>query len=129
MEYKFQVFKDKKNIDQLMLTYFSVVNGEDFKKALSFFKQYKGYGIEFVFVSFKFDLDEYDMMQLPKVLDEDHVLIELCYPAVEVNQLAYLDFRTFYDYLVENVSKELEKSPESVELIELLKEVKCSLHI
>ncbi len=129
MENQFQVFEDKKNIDQLMLTYFSAINGDDFKKALSFFKHHKGYGIEFVFVSFKFDLDEYDMMQLPKALDEKHVLIELCYPVVEVNQLAYLDFKTFYAYLVENVRKESEKNIENVELIELLEEVKCSLHI
>ncbi|MFS7421290.1 hypothetical protein AB6878_08880 [Carnobacterium maltaromaticum] len=129
MENEFQILNDKKSVDQLMLTYFSIVSGKDFKKALSAFKEKKGYGIEIVFVSFKNDLDDYDMMQLPKTLDNNHVLVELGSPAVEIDQIAYLDFKTFYNYLAENVNEEVEKNSEESELIELLKQVKSSLEI
>ncbi|WP_288622295.1 hypothetical protein [uncultured Streptococcus sp.] len=129
MENEFQILNDKKSIDQLMLTYFSIVSGKDLERALSAFKEEKGYGIEIVFVSFKNDLDDYDMMQLPKTLDDNHVLVELGSPAVEVDQIAYLDFKTFYDYLAENVKKEIEKNSEESALIELLKQVKISLEI
>ncbi|MBX8936967.1 hypothetical protein [Enterococcus gilvus] len=129
MENEFQILNDKKSVDQLMLTYFSIVSGKDLKKALSAFKEKKGYGIEIVFVSFKNDLDDYDMAQLSKPLDDKHVLVELGSPAVEVDQIAYLDFKTFYNYLAENVKKEVEKISEESELIELLKQVKSSLEI
>ena len=49
------------------------------------------------------------MAQLPKSLDDKHVLIELASPAVEVNQIVYLDFDTFYNYLDKNVRKETKK--------------------
>ncbi|MGG5312920.1 hypothetical protein [Enterococcus sp. DIV2381] len=68
------------------------------------------------------------MAQLPKPLDDKHVLIELASPAVEVNQIVYLDFDTFYNYLDKNVRKETKKSDGS-ELIGLLKRVKKSLEI
>lgn len=129
MENEFQILNDKKSVDQLMLTYFSIVSGEYLKKALSAFKEKKGYGIEIVFVSFETDLDDYDMAQLPNPLDDKHVLVELGSPAVEVDQIAYLDFKTFYNYLDENVKKEIEKNSGESELIELLKEVKNSLDI
>jgi len=129
MENEFQILNDKKSVDQLMLTYFSIVSGKDLKKALSAFKEKKGYGIEIVFVSFKNDLDDYDMAQLPKPLDDKYVLVELGSPAVEVDQIAFLDFKTFYNYLAENVKKEVEKNSEESELIELLKQVKSSLEI
>ncbi|EJY7254973.1 hypothetical protein OHD74_002052, partial [Enterococcus faecalis] len=80
-------------------------------------------------VSFKNDLDDYDMVQLPKMLDDNHVLVELGSPAVEVDQIAYLDFKTFYNYLAENVKKEAEKNSEENGLLELLEEVKKNLGI
>jgi hypothetical protein len=129
MENEFQLLDDKKSIDQLMLSYFSIISGKDLKRALYAFEEKKGYGVEIVFASFKNDLDDYDMAQLPKPLDDKHVLVELGFPAVEVDQLAYLDFKTFYNYLEENVKKEIEKNLGEGELIELLKKVKESLEI
>lgn len=129
MENEFKILEEKKSIDQLMLTYFSIIHGKDFKKALSLFKEKKGYGIEVVFVSFQNDLDDYDMAELPKPLDAKHVLVELGAPAVEVDQLAYLDFKTFYDYLDKQVKKEVEKNPEKSELLELLNEIKHNLSV
>ncbi|EBF5196321.1 hypothetical protein FH025_02010 [Listeria monocytogenes] len=127
MQNEFQILEDKKSIDQLMLTYFSIISGRYLKKALSAFKEKEGYGQEIVFVSFKNDLDAYDMAQLPRPLDDKHVLVELGFPAVKVDQIAYLDFKTFYAYLDENVKKEAEINPEGSEFIELLKKVKSSL--
>ncbi|WP_260444425.1 hypothetical protein [Listeria cossartiae] len=69
------------------------------------------------------------MAQLPRPLDDKHVLVELGFPAVEIDQIAYLDFKTFYAYLDENVKKEAERNPEGNEFIELLKKVKSSLEI
>ncbi|HAA6521018.1 TPA: hypothetical protein IQC94_002946 [Listeria monocytogenes] len=129
MQNEFQLLEDKKSIDQLMLTYFSIISGRYLKKALSAFKEKGGYGQEIVFVSFKNDLDAYDMAQLPRPLDDKYVLVELGFPAVKVDLIAYLDFKTFYAYLDENVKKEAEINPEGSEFIELLKKVKSSLEI
>lgn len=124
-----QVKESKEDIDKLMLTYFNFMNGKHLEKALKSFAKREGYGQEIVFVFFQSDLDEYDMAQLPRHLDEKHVLIELGYPAVEIEQMAFLEFKTFYDYLDKSVKKEVEKTPEKTELIDLLAEVKRSLCI
>ncbi|WP_088839198.1 hypothetical protein [Listeria sp. ILCC792] len=125
----YQIVGNKTDIDRIVSTYFNFINGNYLKTALECFANKKGYGQEIVFVSFKNDLDDYDMAQLPKPLDDKHVLVELGYPAVEVDQIAYLDFKNFYSYLEENVKTEIEKNSGEGELIELLKQVKSSLDI
>ncbi|WPK12103.1 hypothetical protein R6U77_19795 [Lysinibacillus louembei] len=127
MSREYQVKESKEDIDKLMLTYFNFISGKYLEKALKSFAEKEGYGQEIVFAFFQSDLDEYDMAQLPRPLDEKHVLIELGYPAVEIEQMAFLDFQTFYDYLDKNVKKEVGKTPEKTELINLLAEVKRSL--
>ncbi|WP_107841408.1 hypothetical protein [Metasolibacillus meyeri] len=127
MSREYQVKESKEDIDKLMLTYFNFINGKYMEIALRSFAEREGYGQEIVFAFFQSDLDEYDMAQLPRPLDEKHVLIELGYPAVEIEQMAFLDFQTFYDYLDKNVKNEVEKNPEKTELINLLAEVRRSL--
>ncbi|MEJ9303479.1 hypothetical protein ABEW33_18300 [Priestia megaterium] len=127
MSGEYQVNESKEDIDKLMLTYFNFINGKYLEKALKSFAEREGYGQEIVFAFFQSDLDEYDMAQLPRPLDEKHVLIELGYPAVEIEQIAFLDFKTFYDYLEKNVNREVENKPEKTELTGLLAEVKRSL--
>ena len=129
MSRAYQIIKKKEDIDELVGIYFNFINGKYLNKALRCFAEKEGYGQEIVFVSFQYDFDEYDMAQLPKPLDENHVLVELGYPAVDVEQIAYLDFETFYDYLDENVKKELNENPDKTELIDLLAEVKYKLDI
>ncbi|MBP1047896.1 hypothetical protein I6N96_16515 [Enterococcus sp. BWM-S5] len=128
MTENFEVLTLKSEIDQLMQTYFSVINSK-LSKALKLFANKEGYGQEIVFVSFQSDLDDYDMAQLPLPLDDKHVLVELGAPAVEVEQLAYLDFETFYSYLDRNVKTEIEKNPDDSELLDLLEKVKLALNI
>ena len=125
MSGEYQVKESKADIDKLMLTYFNFINGKYLEKALKSFAEREGYGQEIVFAFFQPDLDEYDLAQLPRPLDEKHVLIELGYPAVESEQIAFLDFKTFYNYLDRNVKEIVEKT----ELTELLAEVKRSLYI
>ncbi|MBD7942523.1 MULTISPECIES: hypothetical protein [Psychrobacillus] len=123
------VNESKAEIDKLMLTYFDFINGKYLEKALESFAEREGYGQEIVFAFFQSDLDEYDIAQLPRPLDEKHVLIEIGYPAVEIEQMAYLDFKTFYYYLEENVKKEVGKNPANTQLTDLLVKVKHSLNI
>ncbi|MEK5146722.1 hypothetical protein MKX53_06745 [Psychrobacillus sp. FSL K6-4615] len=129
MSREYQVNESKADIDKLMLTYFDFINGKYLEKALESFVEREGYGQEIVFAFFQSDLDEYDIAQLPKPLDEKHVLIEIGYPAVEIEQMAYLDFKTFYDYLDENVKKEMKKNSGNIQLTDLLAKVKRSLYI
>ena len=123
------VNESKAEIDKLMLTYFDFINGKYLEKALESFAEREGYGQEIVFAFFQSDLDEYDIAQLPRPLDEKHVLIEIGYPAVEIEQMAYLDFKTFYYYLEESVKKEVGKNPANTQLTDLLVKVKHSLNI
>ncbi|MBC1516639.1 hypothetical protein [Listeria immobilis] len=125
----YQIAGNKTDIDRIVSTYFNFINGKYLKIALKCFANKEGYGQEIVFVSFKNDLDDYDMAQLPKPLDDKHVLVELGSPAVEIDQIAYLDLKTFFNYLEENVKIEIEKNSGEGELIELLKQVKSSLEI
>ncbi|MFX3616492.1 MAG: hypothetical protein ACE3JK_03110 [Sporolactobacillus sp.] len=129
MSEKYQVNENKEDMDNLMLTYFNFINKKYLKRALKCFVEKEGYGQEIVFVFFQSDLDDYDMAQLPKPLDEKHILVELGYPAVETEQIAYLDFKTFYDYLAENVEKVIKMNPEENELVDLLVKVKHSLNL
>jgi hypothetical protein len=129
MSENYQVMNENEVIDKIVATYFNFIKDKYLIKALECFVNKEGYGQEIVFVFFKNDLDEYDMAQLPKPLDDQHVLIELGYPAVEVDQLAYLDFKSFYNYLAENVKKEVKHNSDKRELMELLKKVKNSLGI
>ena len=115
MNSNFEFIEDKEKNDELMSIYFN------FKK--------EGFGQEIVFVHFQSDLDEFDMSQLPTPLDDKHVLVELDSPAVESEQQVYLDFETFYNYLEENVKKEVEKNPERNGLMDLLVQVKRSLNL
>ncbi|MGL4698037.1 hypothetical protein [Enterococcus larvae] len=128
MTENFEVLTLKSEIDQLMQTYFSVINSK-LSKALKLFANKEGFGREIVFVSFQSDLDDYDMAQLSLPLDDKHVLVELGAPAVEVDQIAYLDFETFYSYLDRNVKTEIEKNPDDSELLDLLEKVKQTLNI
>lgn len=128
MKEEFEVITSKREIDQLMQTYFAVTNSK-LIKALKLFANKEGYGREIIFIFFQCDFDDYDMAQLPEPLDNQHVIIELGYPAVEKEQIAYLDFKTFYNYLDEYIKKEVQKSPEKSNLLELLKEVKHSLDV
>lgn len=123
------VIENQIDIDRIVSTYFDFIHGKYLKKALKCFVNKEGYGQEIIFASFKNDLDDYDMSQLPKPLDEKHVLVELGFPAVELDELVYLDFETFYNYLAENVAKIVEKNPEQDELIELLENVRVSLGV
>ena len=129
MNKDYQIASNKADIDRIVSTYFNFINGKYLETALKCFANKEGYGQEIVFVSFKNDLDDYDMAQLPKPLDDKHVLVELSAPAVEIDQIAYLNFKTFYNYLEENVKIETEKISGKSELIELLKQVKNGLGI
>src|SRR5699024_3048619 len=79
-----QIIEEKEENNKLVEIYFSFINRKDLEQALKCFAKKKGYGEEIVFVFFRYDFDEYDRTQLPKPLDENHVLVELGYPAVEV---------------------------------------------
>ncbi|MBC2104582.1 hypothetical protein [Listeria booriae] len=125
MSREYQVIENKDSIDELVSTYFNFINRRYLEEALKNFAKREGYGQEIVFVYFQSDLDDYDMAQLPKPLDEKHILIELGYPAFESEQIAYLNFETFYDYLEAGVRKE----PETTQLTDLLSEVKDSLQL
>ncbi|MBC1531547.1 hypothetical protein HCJ07_14455 [Listeria booriae] len=125
MSREYQVIENKDSIDELMSTYFNFINTRYLEEALKNFAKKEGYGQEIVFVYFQSDLDDYDMEQLPKPLDEKHILIELGYPAFESEQIAYLNFETFYDYLEAGARKE----PETTQLTDLLSEVKDSLQL
>ncbi|MBC1562456.1 hypothetical protein [Listeria booriae] len=129
MSEEYQVIENKDSVDELVSTYFNFINGRYLEEALKNFAKREGYGQEIVFVYFQSDLDDYDMAQLPKPLDEKHILIELGYPAVETEQIAYLDFETFYYYLEVSVRKEIEKGSENAKLIGLLSEVRSGLQL
>ncbi|WP_137625520.1 hypothetical protein [Lactiplantibacillus pingfangensis] len=119
---------NKREATEVMSMYFNVVRGSYLKDALDSFARKEGYGQEVILISFDTDLDDYDQAQLPKLLDKKHVLLELDYPAVEKDQIAYLDFRMFYEYLALNIVK-IGNDSENKELLKLLTKVKNGLNV
>ncbi|MBC1991153.1 hypothetical protein HCJ33_14445, partial [Listeria seeligeri] len=65
MSKSYQIAGNNTDIDRIVSTYFNFINGKYLKTALKCFANKEGYGQEIVFVSFKNDLDDYDMSQLP----------------------------------------------------------------
>ncbi|MEI4803421.1 hypothetical protein WAZ07_19540 [Bacillus sp. FJAT-51639] len=125
---EYTIVSDKSTIDKLMLTYFLVVNGEQFKKALKCFSQKRGYGEEFVAILFKYDFDDFDLAHLSKPIDDSHIILEMDYPSADRDTQAYLNFKELYDYLEKRVLSIIEDNPEEKsELNKLLLEVKEGL--
>lgn len=130
MGIRYIIVKDKESIDDLMLTYFIMVDRSYLKRALENFSKKEGFGIEFISILFKDDLDEYDHSKLLKPLDDRHVLLTADKPAADENSEAYISFENLYEYLQERVNAVIvEDSSEKDELLELLLSVKATLEI
>ncbi|PLS35206.1 hypothetical protein CYV26_07415 [Carnobacterium maltaromaticum] len=130
MEEEYMLITDKNEVDSLMLTYFIMVDRSYLKRALENFSKKEGFGIEFVSILFKDDLDEYDHSKLLKPLDDRHVLLTADKPAADENSEAYISFENLYEYLQERVNAVIaEDSSEKDELLELLLSVKTTLEV
>ena len=130
MGIRYIIVKDKESIDDLMLTYFIMVDRSYLKRALENFSKKEGFGIEFISILFKDDLDEYDHSKLLKPLDDRHVLLTADKPAADESSEAYISFENLYEYLQERVNAVIvEDSSEKDELLELLLSVKATLEI
>ncbi|MFS7001999.1 hypothetical protein [Carnobacterium maltaromaticum] len=130
MGIRYIVVKGKESIDDLMLTYFIIVDKSYLKLALENFSKKEGFGIEFISILFKDDLDEYDHSKLLKPLDDRHVLLTADKPAADESSEAYISFENLYEYLQERVNAVIvEDSGEKDELLELLLSVKLSLEV
>lgn len=130
MEEEYMLITDKNEVDALMLTYFIMVDRSYLKRALENFSKKEGFGIEFISILFKDDLDEYDHSKLLKPLDDRHVLLTADKPAADENSEAYISFENLYEYLQERVNAVIaEDSSEKDELLELLLSVKTTLEV
>lgn len=117
------------DIDELVSVYFLFITGRYLRMAMESFASKHGFGQEVVFVTFEGDLDNDDQAELPKVLDDQHILLEQTTPMVDIDRMAYLDFKTFYQYLDRHVRTIVERNPEEADLSDLLFKVKAGLGI
>lgn len=130
MEEEYMLMTDKNEVDALMLTYFIMVDRSYLKRALENFSKKEGFGIEFISILFKDDLDEYDHSKLLKPLDDRHVLLTADKPAADKNSEAYISFENLYEYLKERVNAVIaEDSSEKDGFLELLLSVKATLEV
>ncbi|MGX7418095.1 hypothetical protein ACWOFR_04740 [Carnobacterium gallinarum] len=130
MDAEYILITDKNEVDALMLTYFIMVDRSYLKRAFENFSKKEGFGIEFISILFKDDLDEYDHSKLSKPLDDRHVLLTADKPAADENCEAYISFENLYEYLQERVNVVIaEDSSEKEELLELLLSVKATLEV
>ena len=129
----YKIITDTKEKENILLTFSHNVK-------ISSLKEYvnkTGYGDDFMDVLFKKDLEEdlYSYQQELKEIQDNQVVIHAYYPATisdskDAEEVLYLNFDEFYNYLVEVVDERISESPEDKEEYEqLLAEVKIALEL
>lgn len=129
----YKIITDTKEKENILLTFSHNVK-------ISSLKEYvnkTGYGDDFMDVLFKKDLEEdlYSYQQELKEIQDNQVVIHAYYPATisdskNAEEVLYLNFDEFYNYLVEVVDKRIVESPEDKEEYqELLEKVKATLEL
>ena len=129
----YKIITDTKKKENILLTFSHNVK-------ISSLKEYvnkTGYGDDFMDVLFKKDLEEdlYSYQQELKEIQDNQVVIHAYYPATisdskDAEEVLYLNFDEFYNYLVEVVDKRIVESPEDKEEYqELLEKVKATLEL
>ncbi|WP_394206139.1 hypothetical protein [Lactococcus chungangensis] len=129
----YKIITDTKEKENILLTFSHNVK-------ISSLKEYvnkTGYGDDFMDVLFKKDLEEdlYSYQQELKEIQDNQVVIHAYYPATisdskDAEEVLYLNFDEFYNYLVEVVDKRIVESPEDKEEYqELLEKVKATLEL
>ena len=110
----YKIITDTKEKENILLTFSHNVK-------ISSLKEYvnkTGYGDDFMDVLFKKDLEEdlYSYQQELKEIQDNQVVIHAYYPATisdskDAEEVLYLNFDEFYNYLVEVVDKRIVESP------------------
>ena len=129
----YKIITDTKEKENILLTFSHNVK-------ISSLKEYvnkTGYGDDFMDVLFKKDLEEdlYSYQQELKEIQDNQVVIHAYYPATisdskDAEEVLYLNFDEFYNYLVKVVDKRIVESPEDKEEYqELLEKVKATLEL
>ncbi len=129
----YKIITDTKEKENILLTFSHNVK-------ISSLKEYvnkTGYGDDFMDVLFKKDLEEdlYSYQQELKEIQDNQVVIHAYYPATisdskDAEEVLYLNFDEFYNYLVEVVDKKISENPEDkVEYQELLAKIKIALEL
>ncbi|WP_048000957.1 hypothetical protein [Lactiplantibacillus herbarum] len=120
------ILMDKRDAAYLIGDLFSMLGRRSSRKALAGFANKEGCVEDDILISFKADLDEYEQTQIPKVLDDKHILLEYDDDVNEI-EYAYLDFPTFYEYLAKEVAAMVKSRPKDVDLLDFLAQIRMSL--
>ncbi|MDN6069843.1 MAG: hypothetical protein L0I48_01480 [Lactococcus plantarum] len=109
-----------------------------YKRSLKAFAKKSGYGDDgggYMGIFFKADLEEepYEFQQELSEIKNNQVVLNVSYPATisdakDAEEVVYIDFDEFYDYLVEVVDERISETPsDKAEYEQLLSEVKTAL--
>ncbi|WP_237756527.1 barstar family protein [Lactiplantibacillus herbarum] len=121
------ILMDNKEASDFIGTFLSIFQGRyGLRKSLANFAIKEGFGEEIIFIFFKADLGDYDQTQIPKMLDDKHVLLEYDSDVDEI-KYAYLDFPTFYEYLAKEITEIVKAHRKDSDLLGFLAEIRTNL--
>jgi len=118
-----------KKVKSVWKDYFTAISyGDRLPVALNDFASRHGYGAGLMSSTyFENDLSEEQQASLPQRLDDEHVLLM---HGFDDDQLVYLEFETFCDYLTVSVKcliRRDKRNPSNQKLLKLLKDVRRNL--
>ncbi|MBP1047288.1 hypothetical protein I6N96_13475 [Enterococcus sp. BWM-S5] len=114
---------DNQEKEELMKGYFILIRGH-MNKAIENFIRKEGFGIEFMTILFKNDLDEFEDKEELQEIEENQVVLLAEYPAAPIDEKFYLTFDELYNNIERVVHKNYEND---LKLRESLLELKKSL--
>lgn len=114
---------DNQEKEELMKGYFITISGY-MDRAIENFSRKEGFGIEFMTILFKNDLDEFEDKEELQEIEDNQVILFARYPAAPIDEKLYLTF----DELYNNIERVVHKNyGNDLKLRESLSELKKSL--
>lgn len=96
---------DNQEKEELMKGYFILIR-DHMNKAIENFIRKEGFGIEFMTILFKNDLDEFEDQEELQEIEENQVVLLAEYPAAPIDEKFYLTFDELYNNIERVVHKQ-----------------------
>jgi len=130
-----KLITDKIEIEKLIDGFFGISSNSRLIKELTHLANQEGYSTDYQSLSFKHDINDYDLDTLQQPMTDRHVLVSVAYPMPEGCE-AYVTFEDFYEYIGKSINRILKRGAlekdapfDEYEILQLLEKIKISLGV